>query len=168
MIIAPVMRVELVESEFLGETERGEGGFVIPGVTDMGHTQEPWSTFDAGSAIHIDQASGPGFVGSITVFPHRDDECRENARRIVAAVNACAGISTELLEHGLGLGAILNSEAIEYAEIEKQRDELLAALELIYSWARNWDSEFMNDPEWKDIDEPRIKALVAQVKGSAP
>lgn len=27
MVIAPVMRAQLVESEYLGETERGEGGF---------------------------------------------------------------------------------------------------------------------------------------------
>ena len=32
LVIAPVMRVELVESEILSETERGEGGFGSTGV----------------------------------------------------------------------------------------------------------------------------------------
>lgn len=49
-------------------------------------------------------------------------------------------------------------------QLEKQRDELLAAIELIYSWANNWDSEFMNDPEWTDKDYPHIQSVIASAK----
>ena len=51
------------------------------------------------------------------------------------------------------------------AELESERDELLACLNLIYSWANNWDSEFMNDPDWIDTDYPRIQAAIAKLKG---
>ena len=50
------------------------------------------------------------------------------------------------------------------AELESERDELLACLNLIYSWANNWDSEFMNDPDWQDEDYPRIQAALAKVR----
>ena len=52
-------------------------------------------------------------------------------------------------------------------ELERERDELLACLNLIYSWAYNWDSEFMNDPDWIDIDYPRIQAAIAKLKGQS-
>ena len=49
-------------------------------------------------------------------------------------------------------------------QLESERDELLACLNLIYSWANNWDSEFMNDPDWKNTDYPRIQAAIAKVR----
>jgi hypothetical protein len=55
-------------------------------------------------------------------------------------------------------------ESIEQqiAQLREQRDELLEALQLIYSWANNWDSEFMNDPEWREADYPKIQAAIAK------
>lgn len=182
----------------------------------MSHAKEPWYVVGApwGDGTWINAGTPDphheGFVADCEDINGdiENDQSAANARRIVACVNACAGITTELLEQGLGLGAILNSEAIEYAEMEKQRDELqinldaalaklssmtidrdswedqadarvkdwlemkeqrdeiLSELELIYSWSHNWNSEFMNDPEWKNVDETRIKALVARVKGN--
>ncbi len=52
-----------------------------------------------------------GFIGKI------EDEQQANAFRIIAAVNACAGIPTGNLEAGGALETII-----------KERDELLAAL----------------------------------------
>lgn len=49
-------------------------------------------------------------------------------------------------------------------QLESERDELLACLNLIYSWANNWDSEFMNDPDWKNTDYPRIESAIAKVR----
>ena len=49
-------------------------------------------------------------------------------------------------------------------QLESERDELLACLNLIYSWANNWDSEFMNDPDWINTDYPRIQAAIAKVR----
>lgn len=52
-------------------------------------------------------------------------------------------------------------------QLEAERDELTACLNLIYSWSNNWDSEFMNDPDWINTDYPRIQAAVAKVKGQS-
>ncbi len=96
------------------------------------HTPEPWRAFN----------NGQGVVG---VSADRSDVCwtriekggwldsdrtidadYENARRIVACINACAGIDTELLEiiadNDKTLAGVI-------ANVEKQRDELLAELQ---------------------------------------
>lgn len=52
-------------------------------------------------------------------------------------------------------------------QLEAERDELMACLNLIYSWANNWDSEFMNDPDWINTDYPRIQAAIAKLKGQS-
>lgn len=53
-------------------------------------------------------------------------------------------------------------------ELRKQHAELLVALNLLYSWAHNWDSEFMNDPDWKNRDLLIVKEAIASVKGEKP
>ena len=56
------------------------------------------------------------------------DEGRANARRIVACVNACAGVSNgELAMTTMSVVLARMNEA------EQQRDELLAALEFVMS-----------------------------------
>jgi hypothetical protein len=91
----------------------------------------------------------------------------EQYRRARACVNVCAGISTEslALEGSAAMG--WQRTARKLIDVAKQRDELLASIELIYSWANNWDSEFMNDPEWKNQDYPHIQSVVANAKGTA-
>ncbi len=59
----------------------------------------------------------------------------------------------------------MDNLAAKLTEAERQIDELMACLNLIYSWANNWDSEFMNDPDWINTDYPRIQAAIAKVKG---
>lgn len=54
---------------------------------------------------------------------------KENARRIVACVNACVGIPTENLEEK----TVVVSHDYNLANIKQQRDELLAALKKIES-----------------------------------
>ena len=84
-------------------------------------------------------------AGSIYPSEQTPDERCENARRIVACVNACAGISQQYLEelNGETLAdkqMVLITQRDEYSllayrrqnildEVIKQRDELLAALE---------------------------------------
>ena len=60
----------------------------------------------------------------------------------------------------------MDNLAAKLTEAERQRDELTACLNLIYSWSNNWDSEFMNDPDWINTDYPRIQAAIA--KASKP
>lgn len=54
-----------------------------------------------------------------------------NARRIVAAVNACAGLPTEALESSNNIVAAAQKMTAFYDALEQQRDKLLAALELV-------------------------------------
>ena len=92
------------------------------------HTAEPWS-FDkydniiAGTemllfgGIRTPMAAGPGRV-----------EGRANASRIVACVNACAGVDTDLLEAGeLDKPTMLVIQ--ENKDLKHRCDELLAALD---------------------------------------
>lgn len=65
------------------------------------------------------QGQDYGLVASCTT--------EEDARRIVACVNACAGISTENLEDNKPIIELANA----YNVALRQRDELLAALEYI-------------------------------------
>lgn len=84
----------------------------------MEHTKEPWLA-DANYVItqgetkiaycnHIDPYDGIGY---------------ENARRIVACVNACAGLDTELLENIVLLGDTLKSR-FETLKVEAGYEQL--------------------------------------------
>lgn len=73
------------------------------------HTKEPWKILpeecdkpyirirgtQLGGRYKIANVLTPVYDG---VHKREADETRENARRIIACVNACAGISTEALE----------------------------------------------------------------------
>jgi protein-disulfide isomerase-like protein with CxxC motif len=87
------------------------------------HTKEPW----AGKEIPL-TAVGLARAGFGIVFTNHTatrDEAEANARRIVASVNACAGIPTDVLE---AMPSGPSSLLPMYAQIEQQRDKLLAAL----------------------------------------
>jgi len=49
------------------------------------HTPGPWCLFDYGEGWHINQAGGPGFIGSLPRYKHREKECEANANLIAAA-----------------------------------------------------------------------------------
>lgn len=82
------------------------------------------------------------------------------AERIVACVNACEGLLTTTLSEG-GLGCIATNVAValgEYEALQAQRDELLAALEMVMRRGRIDDSEeAMN----------QVAAAIAKAKGGA-
>ena len=107
------------------------------------HTQGPLHVGGDGTIIYDKDGWG---VASATVFHGRQEPgtAQGNARRIVAALNACDGISTELLEQGgesriaswgESISARLTVER-QLAAVEKQRDALLAALERAQGMAR--------------------------------
>ena len=61
-----------------------------------------------------------------------DNECGEaNARRIVACVNACAGYATEELEQATLDKRHRHEIIADLVKSNKQRDQLLAALEAV-------------------------------------
>ena len=110
----------------------------------MSHTPEPWifavaDDFYCGSIMG--RHGGEVFDGDFT---------EANARRIVACVNACAGVHTEILEEG-GQGTV----AASMARLTEQRDKLLAELESL-----------VNEPQ--DITTPAYQnalVVIAEAKG---
>lgn len=101
-------------------------------MSETKHTPEPWEIFgsDKNRIGHGQEA----VASTHTYFNHRDEA---NARRIVACVNACAGISTEKLEENAAdpiaglFGRMAAREGTRADKAESQRDELLAALKEI-------------------------------------
>lgn len=93
------------------------------------HTSEPWKYDDTDI---IDAA--PNMIAT-TDISHSDlsvGECKANARRIVACINACAGVPIDVLESG----AYVSPKILQFqvSVLKKQRDELLAALNEIANW----------------------------------
>jgi len=71
----------------------------------------PRKNFDGDRTLPPWRLRTPGSVGTddlmiAMTYPTEPDErkCKENARRIVACVNACEGIPTEVLEQIFGRG----------------------------------------------------------------
>jgi hypothetical protein len=150
----------------------------------MGHTKEPW-------AVHQD-ASGDLFISAVEdgkwvaeIGCPGEDGAEQDARRIVACVNACAGISTGNLEQNAPVIELAN----KYNQVIQQRDEhrdgRLAALEkLVVSEAQRDEllaalSEVVDDLELRaslELDDTvaigdgayqMAKAAIAKVKGGA-
>lgn len=96
----------------------------------MKHTIEPWQFGHFGTeAFWI----GPNETRvSVAFVPHdcdsARDESRENARRIVACVNACAGISNPDDYEFSRVLTLADEQRATCLKYEQQRDELLEAL----------------------------------------
>ena len=86
----------------------------------ISHTKAPWE--DNGNGLIYGQVSGDEdeapFVADVCHHPDNyTEQEKANARRIVAAVNACEGLSTEALEQGVigelrqALGTLLTAAA---------------------------------------------------------
>lgn len=110
------------------------------------HTQEPWVISDSGVAFY--SANG--------------EKGRADARRIVACVNACRGLSTDELEKS-GLVSAVGTQIIE---MEKQRDQLADALQELHDAISAGRYE---DPSHDRIYQALIdsRAAIAAAKGGA-
>lgn len=108
----------------------------------MSHTPEPWriKCHTCASPAEIDEGDDytiQGEDGTPVAFePCMADPNRgADARRIVACVNACRGMTNEQLDSiRLISGSLLNRFGEQMhllGQAEKQRDELLAAMEKI-------------------------------------
>lgn len=74
----------------------------------MNHTKEPWRTYKGNT--HEIFANDGDFIASSEECHVGHNEAEANAKRIVACVNACAGITNEALEAGVVKCAIDNLE----------------------------------------------------------
>lgn len=123
---------------------------------EVKHTAEPWHVGMNGSSIYDQYGWG---VATITDIPTRRtaEEDKANARRIVACLNACAGIPTECLEFG--------PDAVAPASVLQQRDQLLAALEHVMRCIPlgGFAQIHHNSDTWRQIDE----AITAAKGGAA-
>lgn len=94
----------------------------------MGHTKEPWAHRNG----RIYQADRDVLTIANIARAFDGDYSEANARRIVAAVNACAGLSTDLLEKAALTAAHIEArERLSFCtqQIEAERDELQSKLE---------------------------------------
>lgn len=89
----------------------------------MSYTKEPWHE---GFKVTGGRNICAPITGKIIAIVETDDD----ARRIVACVNACAGISTEVLERGP------DSVYMYAKDIAKQRDDLTADIATLDQEAR--------------------------------
>lgn len=105
-----------------------------------GYTKEPWKvSSECEWTVDHDRYSYYTWAGiessgetvALAVSHRSDDTMEATARRIVACVNACAGVSTAALEE---LGGWVQDAIQNGVELMQQRDELLTALKLIAEW----------------------------------
>lgn len=126
------------------------------------HTKEPWKVVDKDGRIHI--ASGDTLA--VIVFGPDVETSRANSRRIVAAVNACAGLSDQVME-GLHIAGetlldrfnLMRSDAAEDATTIAM---LLAAMEAMVGKATKQN--------WNDLYPEILKqafAAIAKARGGA-
>lgn len=115
------------------------------------YTKEPWQADRVGDGVMICESSN-----GLMIEMEFGDEGIANTRRIVACVNACAGATTESLEkHGF-----LAMRTKQVMELERQRDDLVAALNVeLGMW--KYDKEYkMSDYSRIHVDM-RIEAITA-------
>ena len=128
------------------------------------HTKEPWLCDKR--TVYALNKNGFNIFSAVVQDCHAgNSELEANAHRIVACVNACEGIETD------ELNAYRVVSAKEYLKIERQRDELLAALEAVQAVADNSDGVagwHMNGDiaKWDDL-LPEIDNAITSVMGGA-
>ena len=127
------------------------------------YTRGPWKT--EGEGIHAIIRGGDA---TIVAVRHRlpADVHEANARRIVACVNACEGVDTELLE----IRPVPFSELREERDsLLKQRDVLLDALIKIMQWnshPRNCGVEYGSNGV-RDFYRDTAYNAIANIRGKA-
>ncbi|HDN9804005.1 TPA: hypothetical protein P2N04_001059 [Aeromonas salmonicida] len=155
------------------------------------HTPEPWY-LPPGDLIFVSKVGGKGYVAKMMPLDApRDrkglptdisDEMCANARRIVACVNACEGMTTDELDT-LPRGfkrlqaAYLDLYNERTTPAEKARAELLAALERAKSDIGKLPTPIVTDSAGRNhlVGSPmplmrvieRIDAAIAKAKGGA-
>lgn len=97
--------------------------------TRQQHTAEPWHVDEENTARIIYASDGWAIADLISSQMLTEQTAKANARRIVACVNACAGIPSDLLE-AFRTGGALKVLATNL-EIARERDELAEALRLL-------------------------------------
>jgi hypothetical protein len=111
------------------------------------HTQEPWFVNEDG-IIRVGKPNVNDYMDPIPIASawregafsdgEETEESQDNARRIVACVNACQGIKTEDLFALQGTTILKTANEVANSII-KQRDELLAAAKELMAAQAHYD-----------------------------
>ncbi|MGU5671202.1 hypothetical protein ACV1CZ_10755 [Aeromonas caviae] len=123
------------------------------------HTPEPWVIWNGGDGIMMYGAREPKRGGVALMCSNELVSGRTaiaNARRIVACVNACRGLPTDELEQK-GLVAAVGTQLLD---VERQRDELLTALDGVLQWVAYGQPDDLNHLD-------RAHAAIRNAKGGA-
>ena len=130
----------------------------------MEHSKEPW---DYGEDDCIYQINGPRILNVKYAETSQAD-----LRRIVACVNACRGLDTELLENIVMLGDTLLSR-IEMLKDEgwngHYKEQLLAAIVKfrkanLIAQSRIDSVEFWTNADESDVDEIDLEEILAKLE----
>lgn len=120
------------------------------------HTKEPWVVSSQYAECEVRTRDSDMLIATFPPYQ------RETPRRIVACVNACAGLDTEFLELSRGHEpAAWTGAAI--GRLRKHRDELLAALEGMVDMANRYREPGAPIP---DAQKTAI-SVIAKVEGGA-
>ena len=138
------------------------------------HTPEPWYHVN-GTDIHDRETrfdadgarigSTANLIASALSMPDRA-AAAANAARIVACVNACAGMADPAVEiaalkaDNATLTAAANAEATECEALRSQRDELLAALKNLYALVQGECPSLLENDHHDDM----VRAAIAKVQ----
>ena len=125
------------------------------------HTPEPWRVgrpFTVVSDTPVPEMGGSDAVEYYGGHLIGESIIEANARRIVACVNACAGMRNDELEGGLLIGVM----QVKIDLLESLRDELLEAAKAVVT---RWDT-----PNWKDAEPTaavigRLRAILQKIEG---
>ena len=119
------------------------------------HTKVPWLAWKDGSGRDLFGPSTNYTVGQCFHTPNIDS-CEANARRIVACVNSCAGVTTEELETGGFVAGLI-----------EQRDELEKLCNYHEKIHADMLERLAEAPRWRDVAEelPQEAQEVLFVRG---
>ncbi len=126
------------------------------------HTPEPWRIGTPPPNGEQTIGNEKGLMVAVATTGH-GVSAEANARRIVACVNACAGISTEALESEGSAVMGWNRTASKLIRATKQREELLAALERSLE-SFEYIAKYGNSCGHSQLRIPDLKAAIASVK----
>ena len=90
----------------------------------MKYTKEPWHVCEPTERLHAVRAETGRIVADVC-YSDTDAQNRMNARRIVACVNACAGVTTEELEQGGFVAGLIEQRDAFAEELRNIRDAKL-------------------------------------------
>jgi len=126
----------------------------------MSNTNEPWIACDTGDYADIGCIKFATILGGGALVKVAEVYEHEDARRIVACVNALVGVPTEWLER-FTMGNVENVIQ-QNARLVKQRDELLQELRHI----ANADTVEWDDPtDFEVWAKNRARAAIEKAEG---